>query len=304
VSQFVFSNFEVSERRLSLFCFFLSLDFPIPGFWHADKVPPRQSRALHSIKNTTMLGSFFNTPPAKNDGNENSTPEQARAIEALTDQFTDELEAEKARVLQLRGLLDDKVSESLGIQLALQKEQKEHKSNIETYRQGNIKLRETIKRMESDFAKIQQRIRGLLDEPLDVVVRIIDEIANDIDVALAQNGGDCSRLLLGDSELVNTKEESSDALPSSQKSGWNHTESRELERIMHEDYNDHFTDWRIGYFAKNDILKRARDSIAKHCGNERSIKSVRHKWDFIRKTELIPDKSSWIHEEYANEPWK
>ena len=228
----------------------------------------------------------------------------ARAIEALTDQFTDELEAEKARVLQLRGLLDDKVSESLGIQLALQKEQKEHKSNIETYRQGNIKLRETIKRMESDFAKIQQRIRGLLDEPLDVVVRIIDEIANDIDVALAQNGGDCSRLLLGDSELVNTKEESSDALPSSQKSGWNHTESRELERIMHEDYNDHFTDWRIGYFAKNDILKRARDSIAKHCGNERSIKSVRHKWDFIRKTELIPDKSSWIHEEYANEPWK
>lgn len=251
-----------------------------------------------------MLGSFFNTPPAKNDGNENSTPEQARAIEALTDQFTDELEAEKARVLQLRGLLDDKVSESLEIQLALQKEQQEHKSNIETYRQGNIKLRETIKCMESDFAKIQQRIRGLLDKPLDVVVRIIDEIASDIDVALAQNG-DCSRLLLMDSELVSIKEESSDGRPSSKKSPpWSHAESMQLERIMREDYNDHFTDWRIGYCAKDDILKRARDSIAKHCGNERSKKSVRHKWDFIRKTELIPDKSSWIHEEYANEPWK
>jgi len=252
-----------------------------------------------------MLGSFFNTPPAKNDGNENSTPEQARAIEALTDQFTDELEAEKARVLQLQGLLDDKVSESLDIQCALKKEQEVHKSNIETYRQGNIKLRETIKRMESDFTKIQQRIRGLCGEPLDVVVRIIDEITKDIDVALAQNGGDCSRLLLGDNELVSIKEESSDGFPSSQKSGpWSHTESMELERIMREDYNDHFTDWRIGYCAKNDILKRARDSIAKHCGNERSIKSVRAKWNFIMKTELLTDESSWIHKKYATWPWK
>ena len=123
--------------------------------------------------------------------------DQARTIEALTDQFTAELEDEKDCVNQLRGLLDDKVSESLEIQLALQKEQREHKNDIDTYRQGNIKLRETIKRMESDFAKIQQRIRGLLDKPLDVVVRIIDEIASDIDVALAQNGGDCSRLLIG-----------------------------------------------------------------------------------------------------------
>lgn len=272
------------------------------------KSPPRQSRALHSIKNTTMLGSFFNTPPAKNDGNENSTPEQARAIEALTDQFTDELEAEKARVLQLRGLLDDKVSESLGIQLALQKEQKEHKSNIETYRQGNIKLRETIKRMESDFAKIQQRIRGLLDEPLDVVVRIIDEIANDIDVALTQNGGDCSRLLLGDSELVSIKEESSDGLPSSQKYGWNHTESKELERIMRDDYYEHFTEWRDA--CKDKIMERAVEAIAKkRCGNERSNdrtieRSVRQKWARIMKMELIPDKSSWIHEPHATKPWK
>ena len=118
------------------------------------------------------------------------------------------MEDEKDRVNQLRGLLDDKVSESLEIQLALQKEQREHKSDIDSYRQGNIKLRETIKRMESDFTKIRQRIRGLLDEPLSVVVGTIDEITSDIDVALAQNGGDCSRLLLGDSELVNVKEES------------------------------------------------------------------------------------------------
>jgi len=260
------------------------------------------SSLTHSASDM-MLGNFFSTPPAKNESDKNSPADQARTIEALTEQFTAELEDEKDRVNQLRGLLDDKVSESLEIQLALQKEQREHKNDIDTYRQGNIKLRETIKRMESDFTKIQQRIRGLLDEPLSVVVETIDEITKDIDVALAQNGGDCSRLLLMDSELVNIKEES-DGLPSSQKSGWNHTESKELERIMREDYNEHFTDWRIGYCAKNDILKRARNSIAKHCGDKRSLKSVRHKWDFIRKTELIPDKSSWIHEEYANEPWK
>lgn len=262
------------------------------------------SSLTHSASDM-MLGNFFSTPPAKNESDKNSPADQARTIEALTEQFTAELEDEKDRVNQLRGLLDDKVSESLEIQLALQKEQREHKNDIDTYRQGNIKLRETIKRMESDFTKIQQRIRGLLDEPLDVVVRIIDEITKDIDVALAQNGGDCSRLLLGDSELVNIKEESSDGAPSSQKSGWNHTESKELERIMREDYNEHFTDWRIGWVARRDILERAVEAIAKkRCGNERSLKSVRHKWDFIRKTELIPDKSSWIHEEYANEPWK
>lgn len=249
-----------------------------------------------------MLGNFFSTPPDKNESDKNPPADQARTIEALTEQFTAELEDEKDRVNQLRGLLDDKVSESLEIQLALQKEQREHKNDIDTYRQGNIKLRETIKRMESDFTKIRQRIRGLLDEPLSVVVGTIDEITSDIDVALAQNGSDCSRLLLGDSELVSVKEESSDGAPSSQKYGWNHTESRELERIMHEDYNDHFTDWQKS--ARQHILKRARDSIAKHRGDERSIPSVRRKWDFIRKTELIPNKSSWIHEEYANEPWK
>ena len=261
------------------------------------------SSLTHSASDM-MLGNFFSTPPAKNDGNENNSPaDQARTIEALTDQFTAELEDEKDRVNQLRGLLDDKVSESLEIQLALQKEQREHKSDIDSYRQGNIKLRETIKRMESDFTKIRQRIRGLLDEPLSVVVGTIDEITSDIDVALAQNGGDCSRLLLGDSELVNVKEESSDGAPSSQKHGWNHAESKELERIMHKDYTDHFTDWQNKSASKR-ILKRAIAEISKHCGDERSMHSVRQKWDFIRKTELIPDKSSWIHEEYATVPWE